>query len=84
MRSSVWMREASPLPSTDRAIGIDVGLTALPFSRSRRGDSEYPRHYRKAEARFAALNAKWRGGRISGVTAAAKRFACSNAPTLTW
>lgn len=49
--------EASPLPSTDRAIGIDVGLNSFAVLSSGE-EIPNPRHYRKAEARLRCAQRK--------------------------
>lgn len=50
-------REASPLPPSDRAIGIDVGLTSFAVL-SDGAELRNPRHYRNAQARFRCAQRK--------------------------
>jgi putative transposase len=50
-------REATPLPASDRATGIDVGLTSFAVL-SNGEEIQNPRHYRNAEARLRRCQRK--------------------------
>jgi putative transposase len=73
-------RDAAPLPASDRAIGIDVGLNS--FAALSDG-TEVPNPTVQRKDGFAVLSGRWRGAETKRAIATAKRCGCCSVLTLT-